>query len=150
MATLRELAERTGYSAATISRILSGDPALSVSMEARRKVLEAAELYRHTEPQGPGAQGGAPGGDRRDAHAGPAAGGPLLPLPQWVCPPGMPGSEVYCGAFREPGRGIPDSGGRGSGWDHCHWKVSVWTDRSLRVHLPSDRIFKLFPAGESI
>lgn len=40
MATLRELAERTGYSAATISRILSGDPALSVSMEARRKVLE--------------------------------------------------------------------------------------------------------------
>ena len=42
MATLRELAERTGYSAATISRILSGDPALSVSMEARRKVLEEA------------------------------------------------------------------------------------------------------------
>ena len=35
----RELAERTGYSAATISRILSGDPALSVSMEARRKTF---------------------------------------------------------------------------------------------------------------
>ena len=34
MATLRELAERTGYSAAPISRILSGDPALSVSMAA--------------------------------------------------------------------------------------------------------------------
>ena len=48
MATLRELAERTGYSAATISRILSGDPALSVSMEARRKVLEEAGRLNYT------------------------------------------------------------------------------------------------------
>ena len=40
MATLKELADRTGYSPATISRILSGDPALSVTPEARRKVLE--------------------------------------------------------------------------------------------------------------
>ena len=42
MATLKELAERTGYSPATISRILNGDPSLSVSEEARRKVLEEA------------------------------------------------------------------------------------------------------------
>ena len=42
MATLKELAERTGYSAATISRILTGDPTLSVTPETRRKVLEEA------------------------------------------------------------------------------------------------------------
>ncbi|MGI5962504.1 MAG: LacI family DNA-binding transcriptional regulator [Lawsonibacter sp.] len=42
MATLKELAERTGYAPATISRILSGDPSLSVTPEARRKVLEEA------------------------------------------------------------------------------------------------------------
>lgn len=42
MATLKELADRTGYSAATISRILSGDPSLSVTPEARRRVLEEA------------------------------------------------------------------------------------------------------------
>ena len=42
MATLKELSERTGYSAATISRILNGDTTLSVSDETRRKVLEEA------------------------------------------------------------------------------------------------------------
>ncbi|MGE4276853.1 MAG: LacI family DNA-binding transcriptional regulator [Lawsonibacter sp.] len=42
MATLKEMADRTGYSPATISRILSGDPSLSVTPEARRKVLEEA------------------------------------------------------------------------------------------------------------
>lgn len=42
MATLKELADRTGYSPATISRILTGDPSLSVTPEARRKVLEEA------------------------------------------------------------------------------------------------------------
>ena len=42
MATLKELADRTGYSPATISRILNGDPSLSVTPEARRKVLEEA------------------------------------------------------------------------------------------------------------
>lgn len=42
MATLKELSELTGYSSATISRILSGDPSLSVTPEARRRVLEAA------------------------------------------------------------------------------------------------------------
>ena len=42
MATLRELSECTGYSVATISRILNGDVKLSVSDETRRKVLEEA------------------------------------------------------------------------------------------------------------
>ena len=46
MATLRELAERTGYSPATISRILTGDPALAVSEEARKRVLEEAGRSR--------------------------------------------------------------------------------------------------------
>ncbi len=48
MATLRELAERTGYSVATISRILSGDPSLSVTEEARHKVLEEAGRLNYT------------------------------------------------------------------------------------------------------
>ena len=44
MATLRELAERTGYSPATISRILTGDPALAVSEEARKRVMEESSM----------------------------------------------------------------------------------------------------------
>ena len=48
MATLKELADRTGYSPATISRILSGDPSLSVTAEARRKVLEEAGRLNYT------------------------------------------------------------------------------------------------------
>lgn len=42
MATLKEISQRTGYSPATISRILTGDPALAVSDEARKRVLEEA------------------------------------------------------------------------------------------------------------
>ena len=42
MATLKELSERTGYAPATISRILTGDPGLAVSTEARKRVLEEA------------------------------------------------------------------------------------------------------------
>lgn len=49
MATLKEIAERTGYSAATISRILSGDQSLSVTQEARRAVLEAAGQLNYNE-----------------------------------------------------------------------------------------------------
>ena len=48
MATLKELADRTGYSPTTISRILSGDPSLSVTAEARRKVLEEAGRLNYT------------------------------------------------------------------------------------------------------
>lgn len=42
MATLKELAERTGCSPAAISRILNADPTLSVSEDTRRRVLEEA------------------------------------------------------------------------------------------------------------
>lgn len=42
MPTLKELSEKTGYSSATISRILNGDPTLSVTEETRRIVLEEA------------------------------------------------------------------------------------------------------------
>ena len=49
MATLKEIAQRTGYSPATISRILSGDPQLSVTPEARRKVLEEAGRLNYTQ-----------------------------------------------------------------------------------------------------
>lgn len=48
MATLKELSERTGYSPATISRILNGDATLSVSDETRRKVLEEAGRTNYT------------------------------------------------------------------------------------------------------
>lgn len=37
MPTLKELAASTGYSPATISRILTGDPDLAVSDETRRR-----------------------------------------------------------------------------------------------------------------
>ena len=49
MATLKEIAEYTGYSPATISRILSGDHTLSVTEEARRAVLEAAGKLNYNE-----------------------------------------------------------------------------------------------------
>lgn len=42
MATLKQLSENTGFSPATISRILNADPTLSVTEETRRKVLEEA------------------------------------------------------------------------------------------------------------
>lgn len=42
MATLKELATRTGYSMATISRILNNDPSMIASEETRIKILNAA------------------------------------------------------------------------------------------------------------
>lgn len=48
MATLKELAESTGYAQATISRILSGDPSLTVSPETRKLVLEEAGRLNYT------------------------------------------------------------------------------------------------------
>ena len=49
MATLKELSDRTGYSPATISRILTGDPSLAVSEEARKRVLEEAGRLNYTQ-----------------------------------------------------------------------------------------------------
>lgn len=42
MATLKDLSQRTGYSPATISRILTKDPSLVVTEDARKRVLEEA------------------------------------------------------------------------------------------------------------
>ena len=42
MATLRELSEITGYSIATISRVLNGDETLKVTENTRTMILEAA------------------------------------------------------------------------------------------------------------
>ncbi len=42
MATLRELSEITGYSIATISRVLNGDETLKVTENTRSMILEAA------------------------------------------------------------------------------------------------------------
>lgn len=70
MATLKELADRTGYSPATISRILSGDPSLSVTAEARRKVLEEAGRLNYTATRSRRGRSpkGAPGWSGGDAH----------------------------------------------------------------------------------
>jgi len=47
--TLKELSERTGYSATTISRVLNGDPTFSVPETVRRKVLEEVGKTNYTE-----------------------------------------------------------------------------------------------------
>lgn len=47
MATLKDLSEYTGYSIATISRILNHDPSMSASEETRRKVMEAAKTLNY-------------------------------------------------------------------------------------------------------
>ena len=44
MATIKEIAKRTGFSQATVSRLLNGDPAsLSVREETRRAIIRASE-----------------------------------------------------------------------------------------------------------
>lgn len=43
MATIKEIAKRTGYSQATVSRLLNGDPTLSVREETRRAIIRASE-----------------------------------------------------------------------------------------------------------
>lgn len=47
MATLKELSEYTGFSIATISRVLNNDPTMSVSDATRAKILEAAGKLRY-------------------------------------------------------------------------------------------------------
>lgn len=42
MATIREIAERAGFSPATVSRILNDDPSLSVKETTRQKVLNTS------------------------------------------------------------------------------------------------------------
>lgn len=43
MATIKEIAEQAGVSAATVSRVLNNDPSLSVSEETRARIFGAAE-----------------------------------------------------------------------------------------------------------
>ncbi|WP_409276330.1 LacI family DNA-binding transcriptional regulator [Neobacillus sp. SCS-31] len=43
MATIKDIAELAGVSIATVSRVLNYDPALSVTDETRRRIMEAAE-----------------------------------------------------------------------------------------------------------
>ena len=40
MATIKEIAKRTGFSQATVSRLLNGDPTLSVREETRRAIIQ--------------------------------------------------------------------------------------------------------------
>ena len=47
MATVRDIAEKTGYSKATISRVLSNDPTFNASSEARQKILLCAKELKY-------------------------------------------------------------------------------------------------------
>lgn len=46
--TLKKLAEHTGYSLSTISRVLNNDPTITVGEQTRRKILEAAHQLGYT------------------------------------------------------------------------------------------------------
>lgn len=52
MATLKELAEYTGYSITTISRVLNNDPTMSASDSTRSAILEAAGALNYKKPTG--------------------------------------------------------------------------------------------------
>ena len=52
MATIREIAEKTGFSQATVSRVLSDDPTFSVKETTRQKILSASlEMGYESVPQ---------------------------------------------------------------------------------------------------
>ena len=44
MATIKEIAKRTGFSQATVSRLLNGDTTLYVREETRRAIIRASEV----------------------------------------------------------------------------------------------------------
>lgn len=48
MATIKDLANRTSFSVATISRVLSNDPAMKVTVHTRMVILEAAAELNYT------------------------------------------------------------------------------------------------------
>ena len=54
MATIKDIAERTGFSAATVSRVLNHDETLNVQDETRMKIFDTArELqYQEASPDG--------------------------------------------------------------------------------------------------
>jgi LacI family transcriptional regulator len=47
MATIKDIAEKSGYSTSTVSRVLNNDQSLSVSDETREKIYEAAEQLNY-------------------------------------------------------------------------------------------------------
>lgn len=50
MATIREIADKSGYSPATVSRLLNNDPTFSISDMARKKILKTAEMLNYQKP----------------------------------------------------------------------------------------------------
>ena len=46
--TLKNLAEHTGFSIATISRVLNNDPTMTVSEETRRMIFDTAHKLGYT------------------------------------------------------------------------------------------------------
>ena len=42
MVTMKEIAQESGFSQATVSRLLNGDPTLSVKEETRRRIIVSA------------------------------------------------------------------------------------------------------------
>lgn len=49
MATIKEIAQRSGYSPATVSRLLNADPTLSVTSATREKILAVADVLGYWE-----------------------------------------------------------------------------------------------------
>lgn len=147
MATLRELAERTGYSAATISRILSGDPALSVSMEARRKVLEEAGRlnYTATRSRRGRAPKGCSGWESQRCSRRPSS----WRTPSTSISAALSARDVWTGSTpRSPWRAGERAScpRRGAAGRHDrHWKVPAGADRGDGGALPPDRLFELLP-----
>ena len=43
MATIKDIAEKSGVSASAVSRILNNDPTLSASLETKQKVMKVAK-----------------------------------------------------------------------------------------------------------
>lgn len=50
MVTIKEIARQTGFSSATVSRLLNGDPTFSVKEETRRKILAVADRLGYEVP----------------------------------------------------------------------------------------------------
>ena len=47
MATIKDIAERTGFSAATVSRVLNHDETLNVQDETRMKIFDTAKELQY-------------------------------------------------------------------------------------------------------
>lgn len=50
MTTIREIAAKSGYSPATVSRLLNNDPSFSISDTARKKILKTAQSLDYQRP----------------------------------------------------------------------------------------------------